>query len=494
MEPGHNTTLIRHQYTTDISLRFEIGEELGRGAFAKVYEATNKRFPGIQVAVKVVPREASDDDIKALENEISLNSVLLHPHILRTFEVYENKDEIILVMEKCDGGEVFTSSGSDPQLSEPQAAELALDVLSALNYLHSRGITHRDLKPQNLLRDALGIVKIADFGISKKFRAAPKRANFTKMGMKRAMKTMTGTVGYWAPEVVSGVNYDERCDLWSLGVIIAFGLTGKLPFPANDENELGVPTEDTEVTLPSTLPNDAQEFMRALLTFDFQERPTSKAAILLPWMQRQLKKGAPNGPALSAHMAQEFIHFSQAPLLARTMAAFAARHVDVVRAPHVKEVQNEFKRLDVERKGSLLKERMRDALRESAGISEAEAESITKRLVSVWPTETEEVEYGVFLAVVAFHHRHSMTAAFRFFDTDDDEQIMVGDIRHLVRRADDEGDTPLLDQLGDDDAATLTLTAYLALFEKFFINTQTPWADDSERVGRRQPSCGCVMY
>lgn len=481
-------SIIRHDQQ-QISQIYEIGDELGRGAFAKVYGARNKRFPDVAVAVKVVPKEASEDDIRALENEISLNSVLLHPHILRTYEVFEDENELTLVMEKCDGGEVFALSGSNPRLSEPEAAELALDVLSGLRYLHSRGITHRDLKPQNLLRDCTGTVKIADFGISKRFKCAPKRANFTKMGMKRAMKTMTGTVGYWAPEVVSDIDYDERCDLWSLGVIIHFALMGKLPFPPSDENELGVPTEPTEVTFPSDLPNDTQEFVRALLTFNFQNRPTSKAALLFPWVQRQLQKGVGDGPALNAEMANEFIRFAEAPLLARTMACFAARHVNSNSAPGLAEVRKAFKRLDVERTGSLPKERMRDALVESGAINQNQAENISQRLVTVWPTETEEVEYGVFLAVVASHHRHCMTSAFRIFDTDDDDQITVGDIRHLVRRAADETTTPLLDQLGDDDSAILTLSRYMELFETF--TARESFLGKVERD--KQPKCGCVL-
>jgi len=500
MDVGHQNSIsvIRHKENTKISDRYIVGNELGRGAFAKVYEATNIKFPAIDVAVKVVPKEASEDDIRALENEIDLNSVLLHPHILRTYEVFEDDNTLTLVMEKCDGGEVFALSGSDPRLSEPEAAELALDVLSALSYLHSRGITHRDLKPQNLLRDSLGIIKIADFGISKRFRSAPKRANFTKMGMRRAMKTMTGTVGYWAPEVVSSVAYDERCDLWSLGVIIYFALAGKLPFPPNDDNELGVPTEPVEVTFPVTLPSDAEEFLRAMLTFDFQQRPTSKAAILLPWMQRQLKRGAGDGPPISAAMANEFKNFANAPLLVRTMSTFAARHVNVHREPRVKEVQLEFKRLDVERKGSVPKERMRDALMQSANILEAEAEQITQRLVSVWPTEHEEVEYGVFLAVVACQRRHAMTMAFRSLDTDDDDKITVGDIRQQVRMTADDRSTPLLDKLGNDDSAIVSLADYLELFESFFVikkdevGAEPPFEADGFK-NEKQAGCGCVL-
>jgi len=184
----------------------------------------NKKLP-----LKLSKKETVEgDDIKLLRREVHNLKTLDHPHILKLFEVYESKNEFFLVMELVEGKELFDKIVERGQYSEKDTSNITRQIISAIDYLHSKGIAHRDLKPENLLSVGTGdheVIKVADFGLSKNFG-------------DEKMMTSCGSPGYVAPEVLECETYDKAVDMWSIGVILYILLVGYPPFYADNDPAL----------------------------------------------------------------------------------------------------------------------------------------------------------------------------------------------------------------------------------------------------------------
>ncbi|XP_069748889.1 calcium/calmodulin-dependent protein kinase type IV isoform X4 [Narcine bancroftii] len=191
--------------------------ESGWGATSVVFQCRQK---GTQksYAVKMLKKTI---DKKIVRTEIGILLRLSHPNIIRLKEIFETPLEINLVLELVTGGELFDRIVERGYYSEKDAADVVRQILEAVAYLHENGIVHRDLKPENLLYaspapDAL--LKIADFGLSKIVQD------------QVTMKTLCGTPGYCAPEILCGSAYGPAVDMWSVGVITYILLCGFEPF------------------------------------------------------------------------------------------------------------------------------------------------------------------------------------------------------------------------------------------------------------------------
>mmetsp|Transcript_4388 Transcript_4388/g.10292 ORF Transcript_4388/g.10292 Transcript_4388/m.10292 type:complete len:784 (+) Transcript_4388:171-2522(+) len=210
----------------------ELNEEIGRGASSVVKLCVNKNTK-VEYAVKIMSRKNSMMDEEKFTSEISIMKALDHPNIIRMEDVYKTPTEIRVVMELAVGGELFERICDQNFFGEAQAQKIAGDLFKALAYMHSKGIAHRDLKPENILffdDSKNSLVKIADFGFAK--------MSGKQRGTRRRMNTALGTQGYSAPEVFIGKDYTEKCDVWSMGVIIYILLCGLPPFIEIDEDEI----------------------------------------------------------------------------------------------------------------------------------------------------------------------------------------------------------------------------------------------------------------
>ena len=206
--------------------KYELGRLLGHGTFAKVYHARNLRN-GESVAMKVV---AKDKVVKVgmmeqVKREISVMKKVIHPNIVQLHEVMASKSKIYLAMEYVRGGELF-SKISKGRLREDAARSYFQQLISAVDFCHSRGVYHRDLKPENLLLDERGNLKVTDFGLC---------ALSDHSQQDGLLHTACGTPAYVAPEVIAKRGYDgAKADIWSCGVVLFVLLAGFLPF--QDDN------------------------------------------------------------------------------------------------------------------------------------------------------------------------------------------------------------------------------------------------------------------
>lgn len=207
---------------TILMQQYELGKLLGQGTFAKVHHARNLKT-GMSVAIKIIDKAKvfKVGMINQIKREISVMRLVRHPNVVELYEVMASKTKIYFVMEYVKGGELFNKVAKG-KLKEDAARKYFQQLISAVDYCHSRGVFHRDLKPENLLLDENGNLKVSDFGLS---------ALAESKHQDGLLHTTCGTPAYVAPEIINRKGYDgSKADIWSCGVILFVLLAGYLPF------------------------------------------------------------------------------------------------------------------------------------------------------------------------------------------------------------------------------------------------------------------------
>lgn len=256
---------------------------LGKGYSGSVLAARCRRT-GRRVAVKPYSkREISESRLESLRSEVNIYMGMSHRHIATLLYVYESADALSLVMELCAGKELHGRLGKKKRFSEGEAARGAREMCAAVAYLHRMGVVHRDLKLQNWLykseaEDAP--LKLIDFGFS------------LQWDRERLMKECLGSLNYMAPEVLQE-NYSEKCDMWSLGVIVYSMLVGTNPFRAATEGQIEGKIRSCDWSFPNDESHDisesARDFVGKLLTLDVTERMSAEQCLKHTWLQNGLE-------------------------------------------------------------------------------------------------------------------------------------------------------------------------------------------------------------
>jgi calcium-dependent protein kinase len=231
------------------------------GGFGEVRKCSNKKTGAIR-AVKIIRKDSLDSKEKIrFFQEIDIMRQLDHPNIVRLYEVFQDEKRFYLVTELCTGGELFDEITKRSNFNEQDAAAIIKQVLSAVAYCHSKNICHRDLKPENVLMDSKNNnqIKVIDFGASQKYDDNKK------------MSQIYGTAYYIAPEILKS-EYNEKCDVWSIGVILYILLSGKPPFYGDDDKEIlnSVKLGTYTLTGPDwkNISNEAKDLIKKTLTYE----------------------------------------------------------------------------------------------------------------------------------------------------------------------------------------------------------------------------------
>jgi 5'-AMP-activated protein kinase catalytic alpha subunit len=221
---------------------------------------------GEKVAVKILEKHkiVEDVDVERVTREIKILKMARHPNIIQLYEIIETPRQLYLITEYVPGGELFDYIVKHHRLSEAEACKFFQQIMSAIDYLHELGIVHRDMKPENLLLDYDGQIKLVDFGLSNTF--AP----------NQTLKTACGSPCYAAPEMIAGELYHgSRVDIWSCGVILFAMVCGYLPFEDPDTNLLYKKILDGKFEIPSWVSETCSNLINKILNIDPDERYTS---------------------------------------------------------------------------------------------------------------------------------------------------------------------------------------------------------------------------
>ena len=255
----------------DIRKIYKFRDNLGGGHFGKVRLGyrRNEKPPPFYAIKSISKRNLTDKDLEDLIKEVDIISCLDHPNIIKFYETYHDKFYFHIVMELCKGKEVFDRIVEDGRIKEKKVCMVIMKVLHAISYCHSRGVTHRDLKPENILFETLDSeseIKLIDFGLSRKVFNDEK------------MHTILGTPYYVAPEVLQG-EYDEKCDIWSIGALTYIMLCGDPPFKGNSNHEIfnKILREDVKFSSKKweEISDDAKNFVKNCLIKIPDKRPNA---------------------------------------------------------------------------------------------------------------------------------------------------------------------------------------------------------------------------
>lgn len=330
-----------------INENYKIEHKIGSGAFGVVMLAihiqSNQRR-----AIKSINKQKLPQDFKSSakffsEIEILMNSD--HPNIVKLLEFYEDDNYWHLVTEYINGGELFDFLYRNKQLTEPVACQYLAQILSAVSYCHSKKVVHRDLKPQNLLLTGdHNMIKIIDFGTS-------------AIMIDGFLQKKYGTSYYIAPEVLRGF-YNEKCDMWSIGVILYLLLSGKPPFEGKNEAEVLKKVEKGAFTLTSPvwgkISFEAKDLITKMLTYNQSMRISAKDALKHQWFQKFLIDDSNTTfPDIALNELSAF-HISQK--LQNAVLTFIATQLSQLK--DFQDISKAFKKLDKNNDGKISKEEL----------------------------------------------------------------------------------------------------------------------------------------
>ncbi|XP_026742685.1 serine/threonine-protein kinase fused [Trichoplusia ni] len=235
---------------------------IGEGSFGRVFKAKHKETDAV-VALKVIRKKGrSVKDLKNLRQECDIQRQLKHPNIIRMIDSFDTESELVVVTEYAEK-ELHSILAKEGCLNEDQVKKITWDLVSALYYLHSHRVLHRDLKPQNVLLDSSGCAKLCDFGLARIMTNAT-----------HILTSIKGTPLYMAPELIEEKPYDHQADLWSLGCIVYELIAGQPPFCTMSIWQLVRMIRHKPVQWPSFITTDARSFLQGLLHKDPMKRMT----------------------------------------------------------------------------------------------------------------------------------------------------------------------------------------------------------------------------
>jgi calcium-dependent protein kinase len=286
--------------------KYEKIKILGEGSYGTVFKVKNK-FSGEFQALKVLGKNyLSSNNISDMEREINILKNLDHPNILKIYEYYHDDFYFYIITELCSEGNLLEKleEMSSKCFNEKVVKVLMYEIISAVYYLHCCKVIHGDLKLENIMIDSIQTKSKISFKSSilahlensskEKNRKIPKNIgelfnkNFgiklidfgsSKIFKKKKFSDLIGTLVYNAPEVIEN-NYDEKSDIWSLGIIMYILITGKMPFDGHSEQEImkKILKGEVDYTLPafSKVSNECMNILKKLLTYDSKLRPSAK--------------------------------------------------------------------------------------------------------------------------------------------------------------------------------------------------------------------------
>lgn len=276
---------------------WKLGETLGLGSTGKVQLAFNETT-NQHAAIKIISKSIFNNTANTksnpntsmvsstpdslpygIEREIIIMKLLNHPNILRLYDVWETNNNLYMVLEYAEKGELFNLLVERGPLPENEAVRFFRQIIIGMSYCHALGIVHRDLKPENILLDHKLNIKIADFGM-----AALETED-------KLLETSCGSPHYAAPEIVSGLPYHGlETDVWSCGVILYALLTGRLPFDEEDGNirNLLLKVQKGEFEMPGDdeVSREAQDLLTKILTVDPKLRIKTREILKHPLLQK----------------------------------------------------------------------------------------------------------------------------------------------------------------------------------------------------------------
>ena len=407
--------------------KFNTDKNVGQGHFGSVRKGYRRGvIPRKYYAIKSISKkQLSQKDLEDLIKEVDIIASLDHPNIVKFYETYHDNFYFHIVMELCTGNELLDHILNEGKLSEEKVCVVITKVLHAISYCHSRGVTHRDLKPENILfqsKEPDSEIKLIDFGLSRKYNSEEK------------MHTILGTPFYVAPEVLKG-EYDEKCDIWSIGALSYIMLCGEPPFKGTSNNEIFTKILNEEVKFSSKWKNisdEAKNFVMMCLRKNPEKRPNAMEALLHPWFSGLLAE-IHDKSNLTKEILINLKNFKITELFKQIIMKYL---VNMLSEKEIKKYKMAFYAMDIKHNGTIEETELEVAFKE--GEVPITKEEIKGIISIVDESGKGSIDYTEFL-VASINQDEIITKeklkfAFNYFDVDSSGSIDEADLANAMLR------------------------------------------------------------
>jgi len=405
---------------------YQVLGELGTGAYATVLLASDLHS-STKRAVKIIPKKriVSHEAAQRYLSEVEILRQMDHPNIVRVYEYFQDETYLYIVTELCEGGELLDKIIAKTVLPEAVVAHYMQQLLSAVLYCHTKHIVHRDLKLENLLllsKAEDSLLKIIDFGTSVLFDP------------RRKLKRRLGTVCYIAPEVL-GTGYDEKCDMWSCGVLLYVLLSGRMPFAGEDDRQVLANAARGNYSMTTVewleVSDAAKALVRGLLQTDPKKRLSAAQAFNDPWVQ-QMNRGETLAPGFSEAI-RNLASFRARNQLQKAVLCFMSSRL--LSTEEVHELAQVFRDLDQSGSGRLSKQELHQGLQRVLGL-DLTPKSTSQILDEVDADNSGFIDYSEFLVAAMDRQKllskERLKAAFEAFDADHNGKISTEELRMML--------------------------------------------------------------
>jgi calcium-dependent protein kinase len=400
---------------------------IGSGAFAEVKLCEHLETSSIR-AVKIIHKvglHEQQHDSEFLLKEINVLTALDHPNIVRCYEIFEDQWKFFISMEYCEGGELFAKIAKLKKFNEKNAANVMSQLLSAVSHCHERLIIHRDLKPENILiteNDSFSI-KVADFGSS------------CFIDPDKLINGCFGSAYYVAPEVLLD-EYNEKCDVWSCGVILFIMITGKPPYPGKDSKRILNLVKTAPLTITSEkmagVSPACVDLLKKMLQVNPKLRITAKDAVNHEWIVNH--KSMQDGCDLTGSL-ESLRNFHASVKLKDAVHVYLATHV--ISSEECRVLTQSFQSIDKNSDGKITRDELMEKYLEV--MDEVTAREIVEKVMKEVDSDNSgDIQFSEFLSACMnykkYLSRQNLEAAFKIFDIDHSGFITADEIMQVLGR------------------------------------------------------------
>ena len=413
---------------------YKLLSKIGKGAFGKVFKVQNKKTNKI-LALKIIKKSEREEENEELLNEIEIMIKLEHPNIIKIYDYYLNKNNYYIIMEYVSGGELYDYINKEKKFSERKTKIIMSQLLHALNYLHSNNIVHRDIKPENILieksklncpfENELGInLKLIDFGT----------CHFLHKNDYLTLKV--GSPYYIAPEVLKK-KYNNKCDIWSAGIIMHILLLGYPPFNGTSQQELlkiikkGKIDKDTPEW--RKISHNAQELLSNMLEKKYEKRYSASQCLNHPFITEV--ENYPRrriGNLMMSNVLKRIYNFNVKEKFQQAVIAYIVHYL--LNNDDIRELENAFMKLDYNRDGKLTYEEIKNGyLKYFGDVNDEKLKEIINQIDNNYDgfISYEEfircsIEYKTLI------NDNNLKLAFEQFDNDNDGKLSKEEIKNIM--------------------------------------------------------------
>jgi calcium-dependent protein kinase len=449
-------------------------KKLGEGSYGQVWKVEHIQT-GLERAMKKIEKNSKlkKDNEKEVLNEINILRKIDHPNIVKIFEFFNTNDGYYLITEYLKGGELFHEIVENAPFSEEEAGNIMFQIISAVNYCHNMNIIHRDLKPENILIESKSngkyIIKIIDFGTAKLY------------AKNKSEKKIIGSSYYIAPEVLTE-NYNQKCDLWSCGVIMYILLSGKPPFADRRDTlileKIKIGKFDMDIKEFSKISKESKDLILNLLEKNPKKRFSAEQALNHDWFRlHDIKTNMIELDVEKIKKSFENIKkYNPTLKLQQVVIAFLVHNIPQLNT--IKDAYKIFLTYDDNLDGKITKKEMTMVFDKILKLknSKEEIDLIFKKLDN---DNNGYIEYEEFLRASIdkeiFVTDEILKFAFNFFDKDSSGEITFDEIKEILcpgreREVSEKLLRKIIEEIDKDGNYVITFNEFKEMMEKILLN------------------------